>query len=73
MRNITDELAFGFVQFYLAGNVLYSHGNTLNTFPVLIENRGEKNANGAVRWLGKGDAKLCTVAIACDNLVQGAS
>jgi len=35
MRNIADELAFGFVEFYLAVNVLHGHGNALNTFPIL--------------------------------------
>jgi len=40
MRNIADELAFGFVEFYLAGNVLH-HGNAQH-FPILVKNRGER-------------------------------
>jgi len=69
MRNIADELAFGFVEFYLAGNILHRHGNALNTFPILVENRGEENTDGAVGWLDEGNSELSAVAFARRHLV----
>jgi len=48
--------------------ISYRHGNALNTFPILVKNRGEENTDGAVGWL-VGNSELSAVAFARCHLV----
>jgi len=69
MRNVADELALASLS-STSRVISYRHGNALNTFPILVKNRGEENTDGAVGWLGEGNSELSAVAFARCHLVR---